>query len=112
LGYFGQSAGLVDKAIAAIRGLVEIEEAKRESDLQNTIQAVGAGIGAGVGVAGIVASSYPLIKEPWQFLPSPSHPFLPPHPFLVSFFLSLLVGAGLGWLTWRITKSFLNRTAK
>jgi hypothetical protein len=111
LGYFGQSAGLVDKAIATIRGLVEIEQAKRESDLQNTIQAVGAGIGAGVGVAGIVASSYPLLKEPWQ-LPSPSHPFLPPHPFLVSFFLSLLVGAGLGWLTWRITKSFLNRAAK
>jgi hypothetical protein len=111
LGYFGQSAGLVDKAIATIRGLVEIEQAKRESDLQNTVQAVGAGIGAGVGVAGIVASSYPLLKEPWQ-LPSPSHPFLPPHPFLVSFFLSLLVGAGLGWLTWRITKSFLNRTAK
>ncbi|WP_017721782.1 hypothetical protein [Kamptonema formosum] len=111
LGYFGQRADLVDKAISAIRGLVEIEQAKRESDLQNTIQAVGAGIGAGVGVAGIVASSYPLLKEPWQ-LPSLSPPFLPLHPFLVSFFLSLLVGAGLGWLTWRITKSFLNKAAK
>ena len=41
----------------------EIAERKSDTELQNTIQSVGAGIGAGIGVAGIIASSYPLITQ-------------------------------------------------
>ncbi len=122
ISYLSPGQELFPQMINTFRGLIEIEQTeieKRKEDaeklrtekLQNTIQAVGAGIGADVGVAGIVASSYPLLKEPWQF-PSPSHLLLPPHPFLVSFSLSLLVGAGFGVSAWGLTKWLLNKAAK
>lgn len=79
----------------------EIAERKSDTELQNTIQSVGAGIGAGIGVAGIIASSYPLITQ------VPIAPFstsLPPHPFVLSLFFSLLFGAGFGFGTWRLTR--------
>lgn len=79
----------------------ELAERKSDAELQNTIQSVGAGIGAGIGVAGIIASSYPLITQ------VPIAPFstsLPPHPFVLSLFFSLLFGAGFGFGTWRLTR--------
>ncbi len=122
LRYFSSRSDLVDKAIAAIRGLVEIEQAetlksneaaerKRDRALQNTIQAVGAGIGAGIGAAQILTGSYALIK--------PEDPLIIPgnknaksiHPFTASIFWSVLVGVGLGLLTWWLTKYFLNKAA-
>ncbi|MGK7874168.1 MAG: hypothetical protein AB4426_12900 [Xenococcaceae cyanobacterium] len=95
LGYFRYSSGLVDKAIASIRGIVEIEQAQRDRQLQEreqqrdrqlqiTILAVGAGVSAG----GIFASSYTLI--------TPENPLLLPgqdrtiHPFTLSVICSLL----------------------
>lgn len=81
----------------------EIAERKSDSELQNTIQSVGAGIGAGIGVGGIMATSYPLITQ------VPIAPFstsLPPHPFVLSLVFSLLFGAtfgfGTSWLTRQI----------
>ncbi|MDZ8107409.1 MAG: hypothetical protein RM338_17570 [Nostoc sp. DedQUE12a] len=70
LGYFTHASSLLDKAIASIRGRVEIDRAKSDrlaedkkerSDrsLQITILAVGTGIGAG----GIMASSYTLVQD-------------------------------------------------
>ncbi|BAY28713.1 hypothetical protein NIES2107_05450 [Nostoc carneum NIES-2107] len=70
LGYFTHGSSLLDKAIASIRGRVEIdrtksdrlaENKKEKSDrnLQITILAVGTGIGAG----GIMASSYTLLPS-------------------------------------------------
>ncbi|MEG4323485.1 MULTISPECIES: hypothetical protein [unclassified Microcoleus] len=79
----------------------ELAERKSDVELQNTIQSVGAGIGAGIGVAGIIASSYPLITQ------VPIAPFstsLLPHPFVLSLFLSLLFGAGFGFGTWGWTR--------
>ena len=114
------SGGFID----TLRGLVAIEQAKRDRqlqqtlqdierneknddrDLENTIQAVGTGIGVGVGFAGILAAGYPLIEKPWDF-PSPQHPVLPPHPFIVAVVVSCLCGGGLGWLAWFFTKRHL-----
>jgi len=107
LDYFVNGSDLLEKALDAIRGRVEIEQAEGDRNLQNTIQAVGTGIGVGVGFAGIVAAGYPLIEKPWDF-PSPQHPLLPPHPFIIAVVLSCLSGGGLGWLAWFVTKRLLN----
>lgn len=53
LNYFKPASNLLDQTIASIRGLVEVEQAKREKSLQKTIEALGIGIGAG----GIFASA-------------------------------------------------------
>ncbi len=125
LNYSKPGSQLLDQAISSIRGLVEIDQAecdrqlqetlqenekgdkKRDRDLENTIQAVGTGIGVGVGFAGILAAGYPLIDEkPWDF-PSPQHPVLPPHPFIVAVVVSCLCGGGLGWLAWFWTQRHL-----
>jgi len=126
LSYIQPGKDLIGEFINTLRGLVEIEQAKsdrqrqqtlqeneekekeRDRNLQNTIQAVGTGIGVGVGFAGILAAGYPLIEKPWDF-PSPQHPLLPPHPFIIAVVLSCLSGGGLGWLAWFSTKRYLNR---
>jgi predicted house-cleaning noncanonical NTP pyrophosphatase (MazG superfamily) len=126
LSYIQPGKDLIGEFINTLRGLVEIEQAKsdrqlqqtlqykeleekkRDRNLQNTIQAVGTGIGVGVGGAGIVAAGYPLIEKPWDF-PSPQHPLLPPHPFIIAVVLSCLSGGGFGWLAWFVTKRYLNR---
>ena len=124
ISYLQPGKDLISEFINTLRGLVEIEQAKsdrqlqitlqdnetedkkRDRDLENTIQAVGTGIGVGVGFAGILAAGYPLIEKPWDF-PSPQHPVLPPHPFIVAVVVSCLCGGGLGWLAWFFTKRHL-----
>ena len=124
ISYIQPGKDLISEFINTLRGLVEIEQAKcdrqsqitlqdkeineknRDRELENTIQAVGTGIGVGVGFAGILAAGYPLIEKPWAF-PSPQHPVLPPHPFIVAVVLSCLCGGGLGWLAWFFTKRHL-----
>ncbi len=117
MSYLTVGRQLFQQMIETIRGIVEVDaqkqqvdyekvEKERDRNLQNTIQAVGTGIGVGVGVAGILASSYDSIKEPWAF-PSPQHPFLPPHPFIMVIAVSFLLGGGLGWLAWFFTKRHL-----
>lgn len=124
LSYIQPGKDLIGEFINTLRGLVEIEQAKsdrklqqtlqdneekekeKERNLQNTIQAVGTGIGVGVGFAGILAAGYPLIEKPWDF-PSPQHPLLPPHPFIIAIGVSCLGGGGLGWLAWFFTKRHL-----
>ncbi|MCC3421728.1 MAG: hypothetical protein JGK28_28505 [Microcoleus sp. PH2017_07_MST_O_A] len=124
ISYIQPGKDLISEFISTLRGLVEIEQAKsdrqlqqtlqdkeineknRDRELENTIQAVGTGIGVGVGFAGILAAGYPLIEKPWDF-PSPQHPVLPPHPFVIAVVVSCLCGGGLGWLAWFFTKRHL-----
>ncbi len=119
LAYLTPGQNLFDQMIATIRGIVEVEQAKRDrrketedkrrdTKLQNTIQAVGVGIGVGTGVAGIFSQTFPLIIEKKWALPSKEHPFLYPHPFLISFGVSLILGAFLGWQAWRYFKQRLD----
>ena len=73
------------------------EQEKQEQanqKLQDQIQAVGVGIAAGA----IVASTSGLATEPWQ-LPSRDRPWLPPHPFVIAFFASVICSAGAWWIT-------------
>lgn len=53
LGYFSHGSALVDKTIASIRGIVEINQAEIDRSLERTIQILGVGLGAG----GITASA-------------------------------------------------------
>jgi len=125
LSYIQPGKDLIGEFINTLRGLVEIEQAKsdrqlqqilqkkeekekeRDRNLQNTIQAVGTGIGVGVGVAGIVAAGYPLMEKPWDF-PSPQHPLLPLHPFIILLLLTCVPAGGLGLLAGFVTKRLLN----
>ncbi len=95
LGYYGHGSGLLDKAIASIRGIVEIEQARldrekeerlqqkeerdkiekekeedREKERERNFQIALAAAGFGVGIGGIVSSGYQLI--------SPEKPILLP----------------------------------
>ena len=48
------SSDLIDKAIASIRGIVEVEQAKRDRSLERTIQVLGIAFGGGAIVSGVV----------------------------------------------------------
>lgn len=115
LGYFMPGAGLLDRSISSIRGIVEIEQTridrqrqiaeqqerdrltKAEKNLQNEIQAIGIAIGAGA----IVASTSGLITQPWRSLSF----FHPLHPFLTALFLSVIVSITAGLVVRRWQKS-------
>ncbi len=103
LGYFRHIRSLADKAVASIRGIVEIEQTQRdrlrqdqEKQLENTIQA----IGLAVGIGAIFASSAGLIDRPWR-TPWADDRSSYPHPFLIAFFGSLLLAGifyfGVKW---------------
>ena len=102
LGYFKHGTDLLDKAMEAIRGVVAIEEARRDAELQATIQIVGSALG----FVGIVASVAPyLIKQD-----PPDRKFYFPlsNIEIPSFMIVLLIslGAGLGvWMSvWAIAQ--------
>ncbi|TVQ51273.1 MAG: hypothetical protein EA366_15725 [Spirulina sp. DLM2.Bin59] len=99
LNYFRHGSGLLDTAIASIRGLVEIDQAERDRHLQDEIQAIGVGIATGA----ILASSAGLLTEPWHW-PSRDR-LLPPHPFLIA----VLGSSAIALLTWRWMKRTLNQ---
>ncbi|MCF2146948.1 hypothetical protein IQ276_010885 [Desmonostoc muscorum LEGE 12446] len=104
LGYFTHGSSLLDKAIASIRGRVEIDRAKSDRlaedkkeisdrNLQITILAVGTGIGAG----GIMSSSYSLVQNDpiLQVLHTPVT-----NRFTAAIAYSLLFGFAIGILIW------------
>ncbi len=109
LNYLHQGTILLEQAIDSIRGLVEIDQAKRDRQLQDLIFAVGTGIGAG----GIVAASYGLIVEK----PSLSVPeinlqvgyFYLPHPFVMSVALSISLGVAIGFVIYLLLKLTRNK---
>jgi hypothetical protein len=113
LGYFQHGSALLEKAMTAIQGRVEIEQAdsfrqKEESDkmrdrnLQTTIAMLGVGLSA----AGIGSSTAPYII-PQQ----PTKPILPPfvtnlHPLTQSLLFSLLLGITGAFLGWGLSSFF------
>jgi small-conductance mechanosensitive channel len=109
LNYFIEGSNLADKAIASIRGIVEIEQTQRdrlrqyqEKHLENTIQALGIAIGAGA----IFGSTAALITIPWRS-PWASDRSDYPHPFIIGFFGSFFVAIcvyGLVKLRQRLSK--------
>ncbi|MBD1828945.1 hypothetical protein NDI47_07035 [Microcoleus vaginatus GB1-A2] len=119
LGYFRHGTSLIEQAIASIRGIVEIEQArsdrenqielrkseqaekKRDARLESTIQAIGVGLATG----GIAASS----GTDKLFETLKNHPATAPvtavlHPFIFSFFLSCAIGIFAGAIVWCWTR--------
>jgi hypothetical protein len=97
LGYFQHGAGLLEKAMTAIQGRVDIDQAESDRSLQNTVAIVGVGLG-GAGV-GISAAPYLFPQEPVQplLLPFSTNHF---HPITQSVLLSLGFGVGFAAVTW------------
>lgn len=97
LDYFAKGSDLLEKALDAIRGRVEIEQAENDRQLQTTIAVVGVGIG----FAGVAATASPywikqdtnqkLILIPFHL--QPSFGINQPHNLTWSVLFSL--GAGL-----------------
>jgi hypothetical protein len=108
LRYFGQGYSLLDKAIATIRGLVEIDQAERDRQLQTTIAVIGVGIGAG----GIFAASYAFIDKTAIELPAFSLPLKPLHPFAQSLLYSLLFSLFAGGVTFWLMRRIQKRKSK
>ena len=117
LGYFRHGTHLIDQAIASIRGIVEIEQAKndrtnqielrksekgekdRDDRLESTVQAIGVGLAAG----GIAASSgtdelFKTVQN--HHIPIVMHL----HPFAFSFVLSCAIALFAAGITWCVTK--------
>ncbi|WP_341735023.1 hypothetical protein [Microcoleus sp. EPA2] len=117
LGYFRHGTNLIEQAIASIRGIVEIEQARsdrtnqlalrkselgeknRDDRLQSTVQAIGVGLAAG----GIAASSG--TDKVFETVQNYKIPILMQlHPFLFSFALSFAIALFAASITWWRTK--------
>ena len=117
LGYFRHGTNLIEQAIASIRGIVEIEQARsdrtnqlalrksedkekyRDDRLQSTVQAIGVGLAAG----GIAASSG--TDKVFQTVQNHQIPVLMQwHPFAFSFLLSCAIALFAAGITWWRTK--------
>ncbi|MGB3760594.1 MAG: hypothetical protein WBA07_30175 [Rivularia sp. (in: cyanobacteria)] len=97
IGYFEQGSSLLEQATASIRGIVEIEQTKRDRSLENTINILGIGLGGGAIISGVVVQHIDKINQPLAAI-SPNNP---PHPFYASLALSIaatLIFTGIGWL--------------
>ena len=107
LGYLRHGTGLIEQAIASIRGIVEIEQARSElaqknrgDRLESTIQAIGVGLAAG----GIAASSgTDKLFETLQQNHVPP-PLILWHPFVFSFVLSCAIALGSAAIVWWRTR--------
>ncbi len=117
LGYFRHGTNLIEQAIASIRGIVEIEQARsdrtnqialrnseigeknRDDRLESKVQAIGVGLAAG----GIAASSG--TDKVFQTVQNHQIPILMQwHPFLFSFALSFAIALFAAGITWWLTK--------
>ena len=97
IGYFEQGSNLLEQATASIRGIVEIEQTKRDRNLNTTINTIGIGFGGGAIISGVVVQHIDKIKQPL----APISLNNPLHPFYASLFISIaatLFFIGLGWL--------------
>lgn len=95
LNYFVEGSNLANKAIASIRGIVEIEQTQRDRTLQEQNEKLEnkiAIVGVGIGVGAIVASTSTLIfqPEPMTFPWQEQHGNRP-HSFILAFLLSFAI---------------------
>lgn len=97
LAYLTPAQSLFEQLIESIRGIVEIEQTKRDRNLEATINTLGIGLGGGAIVSGVVVQHIDKINQPLAAI-SPNNP---PHPFYASLFISFaatLFFTGVGWL--------------
>ncbi len=120
LSYIQPGKDLIGEFISTLRGLVEIEQAKCDRKLQETLQIKEnrekekdlnlqitiAVVGVGIGVAGVVSSSYTLAVDKDWAPPSFQHP-LWPHPFFMAIIISCLCGGVLGGVAFLTARKLL-----
>ena len=98
LAYLIPAQNLFEQLIDSIRGIVEIEQTKRERNLNTTINTLGIGFGGGAIISGVVVQHIDKIKQPVDFSLSLNKPL---HPFYASLFISIaatLFFTLIGWL--------------
>ncbi|KST65256.1 hypothetical protein [Mastigocoleus testarum] len=104
LAYLTSGQNLFEQLIESIRGIVEIEQTRRDRSLEKTVQIVGIGLGGGAIASGIITQH---IDKP--FAPTINFKY-PVHPIVSSLFWSVLatgVCLLLGWwlTVWRENKA-------
>ncbi|MEA5581844.1 hypothetical protein VB620_10900 [Nodularia harveyana UHCC-0300] len=97
LAYLTPGQNLFDQMIATIRGIVEVEQTKRDRSLENTIQTLGIAFGGGAIVSGVVTGH---IDKPFAKI----NLKYPVHPLLSSLLWSFLATAFFWLLAWLFTK--------
>ncbi|MCT7954255.1 hypothetical protein [Laspinema palackyanum] len=115
LGYFEHGTELMDQAIASIRGIVEIDQAKsdrlrleqekqRDRHLETLIYVISAGL-AGAGIAasssGYLTAGSETGEMTIQWIPDFNKPL---HPFTKVLGISIAIGVLLGLLVWLIRR--------
>ncbi len=90
LAYLTPGQNLFDQMIATIRGIVEVEQAKRDRSLERTVQVIGTSLAVGA----IVASSSPNSLREEPLLPPLASDTL--HPFFFSFLVSFIAAIIFG----------------
>lgn len=93
LAYLTSGQNLFEQLIESIRGIVEIEQTKRDRSLEKTVQIVGIGLGGGAIASGVVTEH---IDKPF----APINYKYPFHPLIYSFFWSILFTLFFGLLGW------------
>ncbi|BAY85633.1 hypothetical protein NIES267_51340 [Calothrix parasitica NIES-267] len=86
LAYLIPAQSLFEQLIDSIRGIIEIEQTKRERNLNTTINTLGIGFGGGAIISGVVVQHIDKIKQPVDFSLSVNKPL---HPFYASLFISI-----------------------
>ncbi|AFY53448.1 hypothetical protein Riv7116_0867 [Rivularia sp. PCC 7116] len=98
LAYLTPAQSLFEQLIESIRGIVEIEQTKRDRNLNTTINTLGIGFGGGAIISGVVVQHIDKIKQPVDLSLSVNKPL---HPFYASLFISIaatLCFCFIGWL--------------
>ncbi|MGK7881471.1 MAG: hypothetical protein AB4060_15440 [Crocosphaera sp.] len=98
LSYFVQGTSLLERAIDSIRGIVEIDQAERDRQLQSSISSAGAAITVG----GIIASSSGQVTQQNPISLSGEKV----HPFTWFVLLSILAAFISGVIGWYLPKLF------
>ncbi|BAY45468.1 hypothetical protein SAMD00079811_30710 [Scytonema sp. HK-05] len=105
LAYLTPGQNLFDQMIGTIRGIVEVEQAKRDRSLERTIQVVGIAFGGGAIVSGVVTQH--IDKSFGQQINFKS---LVHHPLVLSLLWSFLATFVFGLVAWLVTKPKPKRT--
>ncbi|MEA5594762.1 hypothetical protein [Rivularia sp. UHCC 0363] len=99
LKYLTPGQNLFEQMIGIIRGIVEVEQAKRDRSLENTIQRLGIAFGGGAIVSGVVTQH---IDKP--FAPGIINFKYPVHPLASSLLWSFVATTFFWFLAWLFTK--------
>lgn len=88
----------LENSIRNIEGIINIEQAKSDRNLNRTIFAVGTGLGTSQVAAGVIVAQFPAISN--------DKPNYPPAIYMSGvFFISIAIGAVFGVLIWWLVRS-------